>query len=649
MFKWLLRVALPLAAVFLLIVAAAGCTSDDNAGGHNGAGDDDTHQNGDDDADNDDDSQPGDDDANPPTLDDTIQAMLEEYLVFSGEPGVTFAVQRGDDAIFSHAAGLSNILENKPMMPDYLFRVGSCSKPFTATVIMQLADEGVIDLDALMTTYLPQYTVWPNVTVRHLVRMQSGIPDYLFSPVFWINCLLRLGEPMSPETVVMYAMMQPIEFEPGEDCSYSNTNFVLLGMIIEAVTGHAAGFEIWNRIVKPLDLQHTFLDIEGNEIETLTHGYADAELAGIALGLPADLLDLISLIPPEYIIEGLLFDGTYLFHPSFSFTAGGVVSYADDLVKFMKAYVNGELVSEEMYEGMMDFSPCVCLDKPVDYSMAMMRRPTEFGLSYGHGGMHFGYTSNTYFIPDIDVMYSLLDNFIPDQSDFMLPELLRAVVENDATPPAPCRPPEDFFTRPDEYNLQVRFRGAINTANAEEPDYGVSSTKVLLDDGQWHAYYIDNDLATLDGLLPLRVQVETYGPSSDTGFNLRGLVLNIRARVFDEADEDGLITIEPGRADDVYLYLTNVALDENGVDANKICLTAVPNRQLPGYLYLCDRDTFEPLVGKTLKLFGAFAMDWDEDNVVEYADTLGIAACECKGEEGQWNPCPDTPPDDDTN
>ncbi len=643
--------SLLLLLAFSLIAAAllTGCQpttndvqqSDDDAG-HHDLDDDANH--GDDDANHgDDDNAPNVDHLIPPTVDDTLQALLEDYVAFSSEPGVAFAARLGDGPIHAHAAGKANIVEVRPLTPDMRFRVGSCTKPFTATVVMQLADEGQLDLDDLMTKYLPQYALWPNVTIRHLLRMQSGIPDYLMSTFFWLWALAREGHPLRPETLVFHAMYQTPEFEPGQGCDYSNTNYVLLGMIIEKVTGRTAAEEIYDRVIEPLGLHHTFLDTAGNEFDELAHGYAEAELAGIALGLGANLMGLIDLIPQEYVVEGLEFDGTYLFHPSFAWTAGALVSTPEDQVRFVKAYYNGDLVSEERHAEMMDFTPCMCVGNPVDYSQGMMRYPTPFGLSYGHGGMYFGYSANTYYIPDIDLAYSLMDNFVPDQSDSMRDELLRAVVQNDASPTPSCEPPAFFDSLPPAYNLQIKFRGQINRPYVLDPTAGVSSTKVLIDD-EWRAYYIMGANAALAGLLPSRVEMQTYGPSDTPGFDLRGLVLNVRSSVLDQANRSGVIIIRPDLPDDINLYLSEVHLDENG-DGDQVCMTAAPRALALGYLYVCDYKTLDPELGGTLRLFGDFAMDWDENRVKEYAGTLGLAVCECKNAAGVWGPCPDVPED----
>ena len=634
--------------IVLLVFLAALPACDESTSEHGSFSDDDSGDNGDDDnnQDGDDDQFLDDDSGGSTTVDDTLQALLEEYLLFSGEPGVAFAARYGNGTLHSLAAGKSNWIDGDPMVPGMLFRVGSCTKPFTATVLMQLADEGLVDLDAPMTDYLPQYDMWPNVTPRHLVRMQSGIPDYLMSNAFWINALLRLGKPLAPETLIMHATFMPTEFEPGTDCSYSNTNFVLAGLVIEQVTGNPVEQEIWDRVVKPLDLKHTFLDTEGREVDLLSHGYADAEIAGMALGIADDLTALVGLIPQEYVVDGLLFDGTYLFHPSFSFSAGALVSWGDDLVKFMDAYVHGELVSEERYQEMMDFAPCVCLGKPVDYSMGMMRRPTDFGYSYGHGGQHFGYSSNTYYLPDIDVIYSLLDNFVPDQSDYVLPDLLRTLINNQDQLPVACEPPEVFEDLPEGYNLQVRFRGPINSMFETDPEVGVSSTKALLSDNRWHAYYIMDSVATLESVFPRWVKVETYGPGDTEGYEMRSSTLYFRPHLLDQADANGLITIGPEQAEDVILYLADTRLDNTGEKLDKVCLTAVPNWEYEGYLYVCDRENFTGAVGDTIRLFGAFMVDWDSGSVEEYAASLDIGACECRNENNEWHPCPDTPQPD---
>lgn len=624
--------------MILLLIASFlvfSCSGENDDDDNDDALDDDA---ADDDANDDDDSDDDnpDDDTPPTVFDQVMQTLVEEYRIFSGEPGFAVGVTHGDETVHMYATGLADLIENVALTPDMHYRVGSITKPVTATVVMQLVEEGVLDLDDRITKHLPQYWNWSNVRIRHLLSMQSGLPDYLMSTWYWLSLLCNIGQSITPGQIISFVRYESIEFEPGERCSYCNTNYILLGMIAEAATGLSMRDMIRERVVEPLGLTKTFLDMGDEPIDELVHGYADAELAGPAFGLGSDLMFLVEFIPDEYIVSGSLFDGTYLFHPTFSWTTGALVSYPKDLVKFMRAYVDGELVGPEMYAHMMDFTTCDVMGETVDYSFGMMRKKTRYGYRYGHGGKHFGYSTDTYLVRDYDVMFTLLHNFVPDQNRGLIEELVDTVITEPQDVRPPCSAPPEFFDGTEAGYVHVAFKGTINDISDDEPIPAISHTTTYRF-GRWRPYYGIYAQATCDR--EDLVTIETYGPSTSFYFDWRGAFLQLDPRLVWVLGDDGLLESAEDTFDLAVMTLRDVLLADDNRTPLMRCVTAVPDLSKPAKLYVCDASEQTFTVGETLRVFGAFAVDRSLMRVFEYLDEHGLEQCECRREDGTWVPC----------
>jgi D-alanyl-D-alanine carboxypeptidase len=626
-----LRRALPLIAILAVFAVACG-----------GSSDDDSAQSGTDDDATDDDASPTDDDAadddGAPTANPAIQALLEEYVNFSGEPGVAAAWAHGDDPLLAQAAGLAEIPDGLPFTTQNQVRVGSGTKPFTAAVIMQLVDEGKVELDGLLTDYLPEYTEWPGLTVRELLAMRSGVADYLMNGAFWLYALVHLGEPFTPEQLVQYAIDVGPEFPPGESCDYSNTNYVLLGMIIERVTGRTASQELTDRLFTPLELADTFLDEAGDPVPNLAHGYADAELAGPVLGLDELLQLLIGLIPPQFVVEGFLIDGTYLLHPSFAWTAGGVVSTPRDLGTFMRAWVRGELASDAAMAAVMDFRTCDIMGEGVQYGLGIDRVDTEFGEAYGHGGLHFGYATSTYDLPDADMTFSIVDNFVPDQAGLVFTELVRDIHDLPSTAEDACAPPDGFFGAPHPDKLEVRFRGLVNEMGNPAPAVGLSGARMRLD-GVWRAYNGYGSYAYNYWTTEKRLKIETYGPARTMAWDMRTAVLDMNAGIFQSADEQGVVSVGLPNLDLALPLAMDLKLDATGTTVIKICINAVPDLAKTARYYLCEPGLPPDDVGDMLRVYGDVPMTTNEADVDAFLAMLETARCQCLDDNGDWVPC----------
>lgn len=285
-------------------------------------------------------------------INDSIDAMLSSRFK-ADHPGVVGLVTKDGKTIFRRAYGLANLELSVPVKPTDVFRIGSISKMFTGTALMMLVDEGKVALDAPLSTYLtdtPKH--WSNVTIEHLLTHTSGIPDYTQVSGFW-RSTARLDH--SLQELISSVTDKPLDFEPGTDFSYDNTGFILLGMVIEKVSGKDFYDFLNTRIFTPLGLKHTSPGDDRVLIPGLVSGYQQGPKQGM------------------YIASNNLH------------AAGGLVSNADDLATFMMALQSGRLVKPESMKR-MNTRHTLKNGKTTEYGLAQWIRTVNGHTLVGHGG-----------------------------------------------------------------------------------------------------------------------------------------------------------------------------------------------------------------------------------------------------------------------
>jgi D-alanyl-D-alanine carboxypeptidase len=329
----------------------------------------------------------------------TRMETLLAAVVDAGIPGVALRVEKAGELVFAGAAGLSSMKRQTPMTATDRFRIYSITKTFTATVVLQLVDEGVVTLDDTVTTWLdnPAVAVIPNVdrvTLRQLLTHTSGIYDFgddTDSP-FWDDAFLGPNADWSQVWTIpgllAYAAgsAHAPYFAPGEGVAYSNTGYLLLGLIVEAATGRPFRDELRERILVPLDLRDTAL----------------AEGAG----LPAGTVDGYELLDGEFVDVSSI-------NLSWAWTAGAIVSTTADLSRFERAAYDGELLSPASREAMFTFS-----DKTefrLQFGMGVIRSRTPNGPLVGMDGGSAGGNSTMQRLEGDDLTVVVLVNQDPDE------------------------------------------------------------------------------------------------------------------------------------------------------------------------------------------------------------------------------------------
>ncbi|WP_435060045.1 serine hydrolase domain-containing protein [Streptomyces sp. bgisy060] len=320
----------------------------------------------------------------------TLRAL--DTAVAAGVPGAVAQARDGRD----HWTGTAGDRKGNDR-----YRVGSITKTFTATVLLQLQAEGRIDLDDPVEKWLPGVVRGnghdgTRITVRQLLNHTSGIYNYTSDPdfrqkVFSTGFLEHRYDTWTPRQLVSLAMAHEPDFAPGTDWNYSNTNFVLAGMVIEEVTGRPYGKAVENRIIKPLKLRATSVPGTRSTMpKPSSPAYSTLSVDGNA---------------PVHEVSAL--------NPSIAGAAGEMVSDSRDLQTFYRALLKGRLLSKSALKEMTTTVPISPNRPDVGYGLGLMKQELSCGKEvWGHGGGIHGSASFAQVTRDGE--HSLAGNFNAD-------------------------------------------------------------------------------------------------------------------------------------------------------------------------------------------------------------------------------------------
>ncbi|MEU5065681.1 serine hydrolase domain-containing protein [Streptomyces virginiae] len=297
---------------------------------------------------------------------DTLQRSLDRLVRSDGLPAALASVTGRDGRTRTYVAGAGDLTNGAEVPRDGQVRIGSNTKTFTAVVVLQLVGEGRVGLDAPVETYLPGLVRGDgidgrHITVRQLLQHMSGLPNYTEYDL--------QPRPYDPRDLLDIALRHKAHFAPGAKWEYSNTNYVLAGLIVEKVTGRDLAREIDRRIIQRLGLRHTYFPAPGDVTirEPHPHGYhretADGPLR--------DITDM---------------------DPSWSWAAGQLISTNSDLNRFFSELLRGRLLPDAQLAQMRTTVPADYFGRGAGYGLGLVSRPLSCGGVYwGHGGSFPGY------------------------------------------------------------------------------------------------------------------------------------------------------------------------------------------------------------------------------------------------------------------
>jgi D-alanyl-D-alanine carboxypeptidase len=326
-----------------------------------------------------------------------LQAKLDSIIASTSIPGLTIGVAMPDGESFGLAAGVSDKSTHRRMNPSDLMLQGSVGKTYFTAVALQLVSEGRMELDARLAEYLgdePWFGRLPNsndVTIRQLMRHRSGIVRYEFNYAFLADLAADPMRTFTPVERLGYLFDSEAPFPAGEGWEYSDTNFILLAMVIEKITGRPAYDEIEDRLIVPLGY-HATVPSDSPDIPGLAQGYA---------GGPEN---------PFGDFDETMENGRMVINPQFEWGGGGFASTAEDLARWIQDFHIGLAFDEDLLDDVYDGVPAP-LGPNAAYGLGtiMMGLPTS-GTAFGHSGFMPGYRTEAYYFPDYGFALALQIN-----------------------------------------------------------------------------------------------------------------------------------------------------------------------------------------------------------------------------------------------
>src|SRR3954454_625489 len=293
-----------------------------------------------------------------------------DAVVSSGAPGAIALVREGRRSV-QLVSGYETLATKRPMRARDRFRVGSITKTFVATVVLQLAGEGTLTLDDTVERWLPGLVPGgADITIRQLLNHTSGLGDYA-DDTFVRRVLDAPGRVWAPKELIAVGTSHPPPFGPGAGLAYSSTGYIALGLIVEKATGNQLSTELRRRIFAPLQLRSTSLDTSPRIAGRHAHGYTRYHGGRRAV----DISDI---------------------GQSFAWAAGAIVSNTHDLARFYRALLRGRLLRADLLAAMRTTVPAA----EQMWGLGIIETFHHCGHSWVHGGETLGYETNADSSPD---------------------------------------------------------------------------------------------------------------------------------------------------------------------------------------------------------------------------------------------------------
>lgn len=304
-------------------------------------------------------------------------------------PGVVVLIKSPRQGNWSKAFGTAVVGKKVPMSLKDYFRIGSNTKTMTSTVILQLVQEGKLKLDDPIAKFRPDVPNGQNITIAELSEMRSGLYSYSFDPGFNATLDRDPQKVWTPNELLAIAFSHPPDFPPGTQYGYSNTNIVLLGTVIEKLTGMSVSEAFQKRIFGPLKLKHTSLPASDDSSIPTPHAQ------GYQFGTNVETINSYALPPAQLpaALDGRLkpINDTNV-NPSWAWTAGGAISTPGDLAKYVKALVGGGLLDKRTQKLRLDSVRPTVANQPNSpgYGLGIVEFAPHI---FGHDGQLPGYSS----------------------------------------------------------------------------------------------------------------------------------------------------------------------------------------------------------------------------------------------------------------
>lgn len=331
------------------------------------------------------------------SLQQQIQAIAD-VAVAEGVPGISLAVITPDEGLIAVYAGFANQENKTPVTENTLGRIASASKPWLAVAILKLVEDSKITLDDQISQYIgaentEKIANAQQVTIAQLLTHTSGIPDY-YDDSFGTNAPDKIDYTIDEALAYIYGA--PAEFAPGTQHDYSNSNSLLLGKVVESVTGESYAKAIRNWVINPLQLKNTHVEVFETVPSKIARGYSDGDK-----------------------IEGDRVQGAGL-------PDGGLVSTGSDMALFMRAVFGEKKVLRAESVALMVTPMAEAEESAIGLHIFLEQTPN--GLRYAHTGGIDGYSSHEMYYPAVDIAFAYWVNTSQEDHAEVVEVLEEAVI-----------------------------------------------------------------------------------------------------------------------------------------------------------------------------------------------------------------------------
>ena len=310
-------------------------------------------------------------------LESTIDRFLQEKYP-SNAPGATFLISKNGNIVYEKAFGLANLELNVPMETENVFEIGSMTKQFTAVSILMLMEKGQLNLDDEITRFIPDYPVnGHKITIHHLLTHTSGIKD--FTRIKGLNDIST--KDLTPAELIDFFKNEPVDFLPGENFKYDNSGYIILGYIIETITGQSYADFVEEHIFKKLEMSASQYASHKEVIQNRASGYQKKK--------------------------------AYINSREISFTlpyaSGSLMSTVGDMFTWQEAIKNNLLISKETtVKAFTNYT--LNNGERINYGYGWHIKEKNGIQTREHGGSIFGFKSMGVYLPDADIYVIGLNN-----------------------------------------------------------------------------------------------------------------------------------------------------------------------------------------------------------------------------------------------
>ena len=315
-------------------------------------------------------------------------------------PGAVVGVW-GPTGDYVRSFGVADKATEAPMQTDIYSRIGSVTKTFTVTALLQLVDQGKLNLDDPISKFVPRVPAGDQITLRALAQMRSGLTTYDDVAAFADSYLADPSQSFMPAQLAAFAFDEPLQFAPGTQYQYCNTNIVLLGLVVEMQSGQRLQDYISEHILAPLHMTHTSFPATPAFPEPHAQGYT--------------------------VIDGRESNATN-WNPSWAWAAGNMISTLADMRIWAKALVTGTLLKPETQRQRLEATVPMNAEQTASYGLGLF---TDGGW-IGHTGVVFGYQTAMFYLPQAQTGFVFFVNTdVPHEVGMALANAITSVITPD--------------------------------------------------------------------------------------------------------------------------------------------------------------------------------------------------------------------------